>query len=71
VKALRSFLLSLLISLLVGLAIGMWLRWRLEQPVGYIGSAPAALPHDVGYARAVVLDPGQHEEQVAQAIQVA
>ena len=63
-KLVRAVVISLLISLLVGLAIGTWIRWRLERPVYYIGSAPASQPFDVGYAGTVVLDARQDEQQV-------
>ena len=61
---LRAFLLALLVSLLVGLAIGIALRQRLERPARYIGSAPPALPLDVGNAGAAVLEASQDEEQI-------
>jgi hypothetical protein len=65
VKILRSILLALLLSLLLGLAIGTALRLRLERPIVYLMSALLPpLPLDVGHARAVVLDPRHHEEQV-------
>ena len=63
-RSLRVIALTLLASLVVGFAIGTWIRWRLEWPVYYIGSAPASEPFDVGYAGAVVLDTGQDEQQV-------
>ena len=63
-RLLRTLLVAMLLSLAVGLAIGTWLRMRLEQPVQYIGLA-GALPLDVADARAPVLDPRHHEQQIA------
>jgi len=68
VKLLKSVLLALLISLLVGLAIGTLLRLRLERSHYYLGSAIAPPPLHIGDARAPVLDPRQHEEQVGQSV---
>ena len=61
---LRRILLALFFSLLVGLAIGTALRLRLERPVVYMGSATSRFPLHIGYARAVVLDPRHHEQQI-------
>ena len=74
-KAVRMLLLALLLSLLLGLAIGTWIRLRLERPDRYIGRSEAiepalarpplpAEPLDVGHARPLVLESGQHEEKV-------
>ena len=75
-RLLRLVLLALLGSLLFGLAVGTVIRMRLERPVRYIGacdrapaeaserSAVAAAPQDVAHTRALVLEPGPHEEQV-------
>lgn len=63
-KLLRSVLLALLFSLLVGFLIGLVLRARLERRVEYLGSVAPAGPLHVGHARAPVLDPRHHEEQV-------
>ena len=57
-------LLALLFALLFGVVVGTLLRQRLERPVRYLGSVPATLPLDVGYAGAMVLDPGHCKEQV-------
>jgi hypothetical protein len=75
VKILRHILLMLLLSLLIGFLIGTIIRQRLEGPAYYmgrvspsatspgsIGGAPA--PLDVGHARALVVEPREHEEQV-------
>ena len=74
-KAIRAILFALLMSLLFGLAVGTWLRLQLEQPVRYLGMSPAlsapAHPGHIGHARAVVLEPCDHEEQVREAVQVA
>ena len=76
-KLLTRIAWALLASLMIGFVIGTVLRVRLERPVEYLGRLPpadsalAAGPLDVGDAGATVLDPGHHEEQVGQAIQVA
>jgi hypothetical protein len=64
VSFLKRIALALLFSLLLGLAIGSVLRIKLERPTIYIGSVAPRLPLDVGHARASVLDPGHHEQQV-------
>ena len=61
---LKRIALALLFSLLIGMLIGSVLRIRLERPTSYIGSVAPRLPLRVGHARAPVLDPGQHEQQV-------
>lgn len=63
-KLVRRILLALLLALLVGFAIGTAIRLRLERPVRYLGSVGAAAPFDVGDARAPVLHPRHHEQQV-------
>ena len=63
-KLIRSVLLALLFSLIVGFLIGLVLRARLERRPEYIGSVAPARPLDVGDARAPVLDPRHHEEQI-------
>ena len=68
-KMLRSVLLALLCSLLVGFLIGLALRSRLERRVEYIGSVAPARPLDVGDARAPVLDPRHHEEQIREPVE--
>jgi len=68
VKLLKGVLLALLFSLLVGLALGTLLRWRLERSHYYLGSAIAPPPLHIGDARAPVLDPRQHEEQIGQPV---
>jgi hypothetical protein len=55
----------LVLELIAAFAAGTWLRIKLEQPARYIGSALPASPQLVGDAGAPVLDPRQHEEQVA------
>ena len=73
-KAIRGVLLALLFSLLVGFLIGLVLRSRLDRRPEYIGLSPLiapARPLDVGHARAPVLDPRQHEEQIREAVQHA
>lgn len=71
VRWLRRVLLALLLSLLLGMVIGTVLRLRMEQPTVYIGQLPLGLPLDVGHAGPPVLHPGQHEEQVREAVQEA
>jgi hypothetical protein len=61
---LKRIALALLFALLFGMAIGTVLRLRLERTQVYIGSVAPRLPLDVGQARAPVLDPGDHEQQV-------
>ncbi len=68
-KLAKGIWLALLFSLLVGIVMGTLLRRRAEAPERYIGSAP--LPLHVSASVAGVLDPRQHEQQVAQAVQVA
>lgn len=75
---LRTVLLSLAVAFAVGLGVGTWLRCRMERPTGYLGGraapprlAGAALPLEVGHAGALVLEAGEHEEQVREAVQVA
>ena len=67
-RTLKRILLALLFSLLFGMALGTWLRLRLDRPPrGYIGridSAISAGPLHVVDARAAILDPRHHEEQV-------
>lgn len=76
-KFLVRIVLALLVSLVIGLVIGTILRSRMEAPVEYLGqrvpagSALAAGPLDVGNAGTAVLDPGHHEQQVREAVQVA
>jgi hypothetical protein len=66
VRVLRTFLIALAFSLLLGLVIGTVIRLRMERPTTYIGQALplAPLPLDVGDARARVLDPSHHEQQI-------
>ena len=61
---LKRIALALLFALLLGMAIGTVLRIRMERPKSYIGSVAPRLPLDVGLARAAVLDPRQHEQQI-------
>lgn len=61
---LKRIALALLFSLLLGLAIGTVLRIRLERPKIYIGSVAPRHPFGLGHARAPILDPGHHEQQV-------
>lgn len=77
---LRTVLLALAVAFGVGFGVGTWLRCQMERPEGYIGARQApepaalagpALPLDVGHAGAAVLHPGEHEEQVREAVQVA
>jgi hypothetical protein len=64
VSFLKRIALALLFSLLLGIAIGTVLRIRMERPKIYIGSVAPRLPLAVGHARAPILDPGQHEQQI-------
>jgi hypothetical protein len=64
VSFLKRIALALLFSLLLGIAIGTVLRIRMERPKIYIGSVAPRLPLAVGHARASILDPGQHEQQI-------
>jgi len=63
---LRKLLIALAVSLLFGLAVGTVLRLRLERPTWYIGASLliSPLPLHVCDARAPVLHPGHHEEQI-------
>ncbi len=67
-KWLRSVAFALFLALVVGFAIGTALRLRVERSVYYVGSATATQPFDIGDARASVLDPRHHEEQIGKAI---
>ena len=64
VKAIRAVLWALFFALVFGLVVGTLVRVRLDRQVRYLGSAPAALPLDVGDAGPVILHARQHEEQV-------
>lgn len=76
---LRGVLLALAVAFAVGFGVGTWLRCRMERPTGYLGTrerptptlAAPPLPLDVRHARAVVLRPGQHEQQIREPVQVA
>lgn len=68
---LKRVALALLFALLFGMVVGTVLRLRMERPKVYIGSASPGLPLDVGLAGAPVLETRDHEQQVAQPIQVA
>lgn len=69
-RILRTILWALVVAFVVGFVIGTLLRRELEKPVRYIGdrggaaSVAARDPGHVGHARARVLVPGDHEEQV-------
>jgi hypothetical protein len=71
-RALRGALLFLLLWFLLWLVIGSVIRLRMERPVRFIGdagardsgSAVACLPLHLGEARAAVLDPCHHEQEV-------
>jgi len=72
VKRLTRFILwLLLLELIAAFAVATAIRIKLEKPVRYIGSALPALPHHVDDAGTPILDAGQHEQQIAQAIQVS
>ena len=64
--ALRAVLLALLGALIAGFVAGTVIRLRFERPVRYLGALGAAArgPLHVAPAGALVLHPGQHEEQV-------
>jgi hypothetical protein len=55
----------LVLELIAAFAAATAIRIKLEQPTRYIGSAFPAGPHQVADPGTPVLDPGQHEEQVA------
>jgi hypothetical protein len=73
-SALRGILLALLVALVAGFVAGTLIRRRFERPVRYLGALDAAAgsplevapgsPLDVAAAGAVILEPGEHEEQV-------
>ena len=71
-RILRTILWALVVAFVAGFVIGTLLRRELEKPVRYIGDrdgAPGASvaardPGHVAHARAGVLVPGDHEEQV-------
>lgn len=85
-RIVRSILLSLLFSLAVGFVIGTIIRLKLDPPEFYIGAlfepsagpasadssiGGAATPLDVRHARARILEAGEYEEQIRQAVHVA
>ena len=70
-RTLRRVIIWLLVlELIAAFAIATAIRLEFEQPARYIGSTLPAGPHLVAEPGAPVLDPGQHEEQVAQAVQI-
>jgi hypothetical protein len=70
-RTLRRVIIWLLVlELIAAFAIATAIRLKLEQPARYIGSTLPASPQLLADPRAPVLDAGQHEEQIAEAIQV-
>jgi hypothetical protein len=55
----------LVLELIAAFAVGTAIRVKLEQPARYIGSAIPSDPHPVAEPGTPILDPGQHEEQIA------
>ncbi len=71
-RTLRRVIIWLLVlELIAAFAIAAAIRFKLEQPASYIGSTLPAGPQLVAEPRTPVLDAGQHEEQIAQAVQIA
>ena len=71
-RALRGALLVLLLWFLLWLVIGTLIRLRMERPTRFIGRweelralpALASLPLHLGQARAPVLHPRHHEQEI-------
>ena len=64
---LRAVLTALAFAFAIGFGIGTWIRCEMERPTGYLAARPpssggAALPFDIGLARAVVRSPREHKE---------
>jgi hypothetical protein len=65
-RGLRRLIFWLLVlELIAAFAVATAIRIKLEQPARYIGSALPASPDLVAETGTPVLDPGQHEKQVA------
>jgi hypothetical protein len=55
----------LVLELIAAFAVATAIRIKFEQPTRYIGSAIPSGPHPIAEPGTPVLDPGQHEEQIA------